>query len=67
VCGHGELQDGVHPQYCSSCVSHSVFEYFQSELKGAVDDLTKQLEDIPWGVFNSRCVPGVELKGRWVL
>ena len=57
MCGHGELQDGVHPQYCSSCVSQSVFEYFQSQLKGAVDDLTKQLEELktrvdvvcPWG------------------
>ena len=55
--GHGELQDGMCPQYCSSCVPHSVFEYFRSELKGAVEDLTKQLGELktrvdvvcPWG------------------
>ena len=45
------------PNYCSSCVSQSVFDYFRSELKGAVEDLTKQLGELktrvdvvcPWG------------------
>ena len=51
------LQGGTHPKYCSSCVPQSVFEYFRSELKGAVEDLTKQLGELkirvdvvcPWG------------------
>lgn len=55
--GPGGLQDGTHPKYCSSCVSQTVFEYFRSELKGAVEDLTKQIGELktrvdvvcPWG------------------
>lgn len=31
---HEELQHGICPKYCSSCVSQSVFEYFQIELEG---------------------------------
>ena len=57
MCGHGELQDGIHPEHCSSCVPQSVFEYFRSELKGAVEDLTRQIGELktrvdvvcPWG------------------